>query len=180
MQIRETPIAGLKIIEPTVFRDSRGYFFENFRSSYFSDMDLDVSFVQENESKSNKGVLRGLHLQSPPYGQTKLIRVVSGAILDVAVDMRKASPSFGQHFSLELNEENKISFFVPEGFAHGFYCLEDNTIVQYKCSSYYHKASEVGILWSDPHINVIWPSGDRIVSEKDEILPNFKSFNSPY
>ena len=107
MQIRETPIAGLKIIEPTVFRDSRGYFFENFRSSYFSDMDLDVSFVQENESKSNKGVLRGLHLQSPPYGQTKLIRVVSGAILDVAVDMRKASPSFGQHFSLELNEENK-------------------------------------------------------------------------
>lgn len=180
MKIRKTKIDGLILFEPTVFEDERGYFFENFRQEFLEESGVDLNFVQENESMSNMGSLRGLHLQAPPYAQDKLIRVVRGAILDVAVDVRKQSPTYGSHIALELNEKNKHSFLVPKGFAHGFYCLEDNTIVQYKCSAYYNKASEIGIIWNDPDIGINWPQGDHILSEKDIILPSFGEFKSPF
>ena len=180
MTISSTPLDGLLIIEPKVFEDRRGYFFESFRLSALREFGVDLSFVQDNESSSNANVIRGLHLQSPPYGQAKLVRVVRGAIYDVAVDVRKESPTYGQYFGIELNEKNRTSFFIPEGFAHGFSCLADNTIVQYKCSNYYNKASECGLIWNDPDLNIDWKVSNPIISEKDEILSRFKDFNSPY
>lgn len=180
MTISSTPLDGLLIIEPSVFADERGYFFESFRLSALRENGVNENFVQDNESCSNANVIRGLHLQSPPYGQAKLVRVVRGAIYDVAVDVRKESPTYGHFFGIELNEKNKTSFFIPEGFAHGFSCLADNTIVQYKCSNYYNKASECGLIWNDPALNIDWKVSNPIISEKDEILPFLKDFNSPY
>ena len=180
MTIQTTPLDGLLIIEPKVFADDRGYFFESFRLSIFEEQGHDLRFVQDNESKSNANVIRGLHLQAPPFGQSKLLRVVRGAIYDVAVDIRKNSPTYGQYFGIELNEENKINFFIPEGFAHGFSCLEDNTIVQYKCTNYYHKASEMGLKWDDPTLEIDWKVSNPIISEKDQILPTLSDFVSPY
>jgi dTDP-4-dehydrorhamnose 3,5-epimerase len=180
LTIIKTFIDGLIIFEPTVFEDSRGYFFENYRRQYFRDAGFEIDFVQENESMSQKGSMRGLHLQAPPFAQDKLIRVVRGAVLDVAVDIRKASPTFGQHFAIELNEKNKLSFLVPKGFAHGFYCLEDDTIVNYKCSDYYNRDSEMGLFWGDPALAIKWPDGERIVSEKDKVQPSMANFDSPF
>ena len=180
MTISKTPIEGLLVMTPTVFKDARGYFFENFRASWLEEHGVTANFVQDNESKSDKNVLRGLHLQAPPYGQAKLLRVVNGAIFDVAIDLRKNSPTYGQYFGLELNEENKTMLYIPEGFAHGFCCLKDDTIVQYKCSNYYNKASEIGVIWNDPGINIKWPTNDPLISEKDLILPTLDDFNSPF
>jgi dTDP-4-dehydrorhamnose 3,5-epimerase len=180
MTISNTPLDGLLIIEPNVFEDERGYFFESFRLSALRKFGVSLNFVQENESSSNSNVIRGLHMQSPPYGQAKLVRVVRGAIYDVAVDVRKMSPTYGQYFGIELNEKNKTSFFIPEGFAHGFSCLANNTIVQYKCSNYYNKESECGLIWNDPALKIDWKVSNPIISDKDEILPPFNDFTSPY
>lgn len=167
-------------MEPNVLHDERGYFFESLRLSMLEELGFDQSFVQENESMSHKGTLRGLHFQAPPFAQGKLIRVVSGSILDLAVDLRPSSQTYGQSFSIELSGKNKTSFYIPPGFAHGFYCFEDNTIVQYKCTDYYNRDSEMGILWNDPHLAIEWPEGDKIISEKDKTLPLFQDFQSPF
>lgn len=180
MTICETPIDGLLILNPAIFGDKRGYFFENFRMSWFIERGIDVRFVQDNESSSNKNVVRGLHLQAPPFAQDKLIRVVRGAIYDVAVDVRKNSSTYGQYFGLELNEENKTMLYIPKGFAHGFSCLEDNTIVQYKCSQYYHPESEMGLMWNDPLIGIDWRVDNPIISDKDNKHPNLNLFKSPF
>lgn len=179
MEIHKPQLDGLILFKPQVFRDERGYFFENFRKSNFESA-VDIDFVQENESMSNAGIVRGLHLQAPPYAQAKLVRVIKGAILDVVVDVRKKSPTFGQHFSIELNETNKWSFFIPAGFAHGFFCLEDQTIVQYKCSEYYHPESEMGFKLNDPLVGIDWPNQQAVESKKDKALPSFQDFKSPF
>jgi len=180
MTITETPIDGLLIFSPIVIKDNRGYFFENFRSSWLEERGIKARFVQDNESKSDKNVLRGLHLQAPPYAQAKLLRVVRGSIYDVAVDLRKNSLTFGQYYGIELNEKNKTMLYIPEGFGHGFCCLEDQSIVQYKCSNYYNKASEIGVAWNDPEIQIEWPTKSPLISEKDEVLPNLSDFISPF
>jgi len=180
MTINETPIEGLLVMTPTIFKDERGYFFENFRMSWLEERGILTRFVQDNESKSDKNVLRGLHMQAPPHGQAKLLRVVNGSIWDVAVDLRKDSPTYGRYFGLELNEENKTMLYIPEGFAHGFCCLQDHTIVQYKCSNYYNKASEMGVIWNDPTININWPTSNPIISAKDIVLPTLNDFDSPF
>jgi dTDP-4-dehydrorhamnose 3,5-epimerase len=180
MTINETPIEGLLVMTPTIFKDKRGYFFENFRMSWLEERGIFTRFVQDNESKSDKNVLRGLHMQAPPHGQAKLLRVVNGSIWDVAVDLRKDSPTYGRYFGLELNEENKTMLYIPEGFAHGFCCLQDHTIVQYKCSNYYNKASEMGVIWNDPTININWPISNPIISAKDIVLPTLNDFDSPF
>jgi len=180
MTINETPIEGLLVMTPTIFKDKRGYFFEKFRMSWLEERGIFTRFVQDNESKSDKNVLRGLHMQAPPHGQAKLLRVVNGSIWDVAVDLRKDSPTYGRYFGLELNEENKTMLYIPEGFAHGFCCLQDHTIVQYKCSNYYNKASEMGVIWNDPTININWPTSNPIISAKDIVLPTLNDFDSPF
>jgi dTDP-4-dehydrorhamnose 3,5-epimerase len=181
MIFKKGEIEGLWIIEPTLFGDGRGYFFESFREDIFTDKTgVDVNFVQDNESLSRKGILRGLHLQKPPFGQSKLVRVIQGSVIDVAVDVRKKSPTYGHYQMIELSAENKRQFFVPEGFAHGFLTLEDNTIFQYKCSNYYNPKLETGILWDDVDLNIAWPATEVVISEKDKHLSNFKSFQSPY
>jgi len=180
MTVTETPLKDLLIIKPTLFEDERGYFFESFRLSILEERGIHVRFVQDNESKSNRGVVRGLHLQAPPHGQDKLLRVVKGSIFDVAVDVRKDSPTYGQSYGVELNEDNKAMLYVPQGFAHGFYCQEDNTIVQYKCSNYYHKESELGLFWNDEQLGIKWPQGPKIVSEKDQVHPTLADFKSPF
>ncbi|MCS6819659.1 MAG: dTDP-4-dehydrorhamnose 3,5-epimerase [Chitinophagales bacterium] len=175
MPFRETGFPGLKIFEPRVFVDSRGYFFESFNYKVFLDEGIDVTFVQDNESCSNAGVVRGLHYQHAPFAQAKLVRVVAGRVRDVVLDLRRGSPTFGKVFSIELSSENKLQLFIPRGFAHGFAVLEDNTIFQYKCDHYYHKESEGGIYCFDPRLNIDWgvdPS-KAIVSDKDKQLPLF-------
>lgn len=176
MNIVKTEIKGVVIIEPKVFVDDRGYFFESFSQQKFSSEVDEVKFVQDNESKSMYGVLRGLHFQKPPFAQAKLVRVVKGCILDVAVDIRKDSPTFGKYMSIELSEENKLQLFIPQGFAHGFVVLTNDTIVQYKCDEYYHPESEGAIVWNDPHINIDWklPLSDIILSDKDRNSPLLK------
>lgn len=177
MTIKETKLEGCYIIQPNIFKDKRGYFIESFNQKTFNSLlNLDVNFVQDNESKSSKGVLRGLHYQLGEYAQAKLVRVVKGAVLDVAVDVREGSKTFGEYISIELTEENKTQLFVPRGFAHGFIVLEDETIFSYKCDNYYHKASEAGIIYNDKDLNIDWqlPSTDFILSDKDIILPTLK------
>lgn len=176
MNIVKTEIKGVVIIEPKVFVDDRGYFFESFSQHKFSSGIDEVKFVQDNESKSMYGVLRGLHFQKPPFAQAKLVRVVKGCILDVAVDIRKDSPTFGKYMSIELSEENKLQLFIPQGFAHGFVVLTNDTIVQYKCDEYYHPESEGAIVWNDPQINIDWklPLSDIILSDKDRSSPLLK------
>ena len=178
MKIIQTGIKDLVVIEPTVFQDPRGYFFESYNKEIFFKNGICVEFVQDNQSLSQKGVLRGLHFQNPPFAQDKLVRVITGSVLDVAVDIRKNSPTYGKHFALELTAEKKNMMFVPIGFAHGFAVLEDNTVFSYKCSNVYNKAAEDSILWCDPDLNIQWGIKDPLLSEKDKIAKRFRDFNS--
>ena len=180
MEIIETKINGLFIIQPKVFEDARGYFFESYNESVFKQFGINVNFVQDNQSLSGAGVLRGLHFQAPPFSQGKLVRVITGAVLDVAVDIRKNSPTYGQHVSVELSEENKTMFYIPSGFAHGFLTLRDNTVFSYKCTQVYNKASEGCVLWNDLDLNIQWNVTNPILSEKDIQGTPFTSFVSPF
>ena len=169
MKIIETSIAEVVIIEPHLFKDKRGYFFESFSQREFETKVRTVNFVQDNESKSSYGVLRGLHFQKPPYAQSKLVRVIKGAVLDVAVDIRKGSPTFGRFISVELAEENHWQLFIPRGFAHGFSVLTDEVIFQYKCDNFYFPQSEAALAWNDPDIAIDWgiPMDKILLSDKD-------------
>src|SRR5690554_1448735 len=169
------------IVEPAVFGDERGYFFESFNEATWKAAINDVpNFVQDNESMSHKNVLRGLHFQKPPYAQGKLIRVVQGSVLDVAVDLRKDSKTYGKIYKVELSAENKKQLYVPEGFAHGFLTLEDNTIFSYKCTNFYNKESEGGLMWNDESLKIDWEIKDPILSEKDKYYESFINFVSPF
>ena len=169
MEIIKTEIEGVVIIEPRIFKDARGYFFESFSEREFSEKVADVHFVQDNESRSCYGVIRGLHFQKPPYTQAKLLRVVRGAVLDVAVDLRKGSPTFGKYVAVELTEENHRQLYIPRGFAHGFSVLSEDVVLQYKCDNYYAPQSEGAIAWDDPELGIDWriPKEKAILSEKD-------------
>ena len=169
MEVIKTNIEGVVIIEPRIFRDERGYFFESFSQREFQEKVCNTVFVQDNESKSSYGVLRGLHFQKPPYAQSKLVRVIKGAVLDVAVDIRKGSPTFGQYVAVELTEDNHRQFFIPRGFAHGFSVLTDEVIFQYKCDNFYAPQSEGALAWDDPDLGIDWrlPAEKVILSEKD-------------
>ena len=182
MNVIETKIPGVVIIEPRLFPDARGYFFESFSKREFEEKVGKIDFVQDNESKSSYGVLRGLHFQKPPYAQSKLVRVVKGAVLDVAVDIRKGSPTYGQHVAVELTEDNHRQFFIPRGFAHGFAVLTDEVIFQYKCDNFYAPASEGAIAWDDPDLGIDWrvPAEKVILSEKDKKHPRLKEIDSPF
>lgn len=180
MNIISTPISGLLVIEPKVFKDHRGYFYESYNATAFKEAGIDAVFVQDNQSLSQKGILRGLHFQAPPHAQGKLVRVIKGAVLDVVVDIRKTSPTYGQHYSIELTEENFKMFWIPEGFAHGFLTLKDDTIFSYKCTDVYNKASEGGLLWNDPDLNINWGITNPVLSEKDTQNPVLKDFKSPF
>ncbi len=178
MTITETKLKDCFIIEPKVFKDKRGYFFETFNQETFKKASgLNIRFVQDNESYSTRGVLRGLHYQRGNFAQAKLVRVVKGKVLDAAVDIRKESPTFGQYVSIELSEDNKKQLFVPRGFAHGFVVLSETAIFSYKCDNYYNKASESGIIYNDPSLNIDWhlPKKSLIVSEKDVVLPTLEN-----
>ncbi len=171
---------GPLVIQPKVFADSRGYFFESYSNNLLEHLGLSIDFVQDNQSLSQKGTVRGLHFQANPYAQGKLVRVVQGSVLDVAVDIRKGSPTYGRHFDILLSGENKTMFWVPPGFAHGFSVLENNTIFLYKCTNLYHKASEGGLLWNDPELNINWGVNNAVVSDKDQLLPTLANFDSPF
>lgn len=168
MKIIKTPIPDLLVIEPNVFNDQRGYFFESYNQERYFNNEMNMLFVQDNESKSGKDVLRGLHFQKPPFAQGKLVRVIQGKVLDVAVDIRKGSPTYGHYHAVELDSVSKKMFYIPEGFAHGFLTLEDDTIFSYKCTNYYNKESEGSILWSDETIGVKWDVENPILSDKDK------------
>lgn len=180
MELVDTGIKDLWVIKPRVFQDERGYFFESYNKGVFKSVGLDMEFVQDNQSLSHKGVLRGLHFQAPPHAQGKLVRVITGAVLDVAVDIRKSSPTYGKHFTVELTEENKTMFYVPEGFAHGFVTLRDHTIFSYKCTNLYNKPSEGCIKWNDTSLNIDWIEKQPLLSEKDLFGIDFASFQSPF
>ncbi len=176
MNITPTKLEGCFVIEPTVFEDERGYFFESFNAKVFQKQTGEnISFVQDNQSKSTYGVLRGLHFQKGEYAQAKLVRVLSGEVLDIAVDLRESSPTYGQHEAIVLSGGNKKQFFVPRGFAHGFVVLSDSAEFFYKCDNYYNKESEGGILYNDPTLNIDWkiPESEVKISEKDKVLPSF-------
>ena len=174
----KSKIDGLVIIEPSVFGDDRGFFMETYNQKVFAENGIDVVFVQDNHSQSTKGVLRGLHFQKPPFSQDKLIRCTRGEVLDVAVDLRKNSPTFGQYEAVILSEENKKQFFIPQGFAHGFLVLSDIADFQYKCSNFYNKESEGGVIWNDPRINIDWPKMDYLLSEKDKLWPTLSEIKN--
>lgn len=176
MKIIKTDIDGIVIIEPRVFSDSRGYFFESFNQKEFEEKICKTTFVQDNESKSSYGVLRGLHFQKPPFAQSKLVRVVKGAVLDVAVDIRAGSPTFGQHVSVELTGDNHRQLFIPRGFAHGFSVLSEEVIFQYKCDNLYAPQYEGAIAWDDPDLGIDWriPKDMVLLSEKDKTHPRLK------
>lgn len=176
MNYIKTEIEGVFIIEPRIFGDNRGYFFESFVQSEFEEKVCKTTFVQDNESKSSYGVLRGLHFQKPPYTQSKLIRVVKGRVWDIAVDIRRSSPTFGKHIGIELSEDNHRQLFIPKGFAHGFVVLSEEAVFQYKCDNYYAPQSEGAIIWNDPELGIDWkiPAEDIILSEKDKKHPLFK------
>ena len=182
MNIEHTPIQDLVIITPTVFEDERGYFMESYNKTKLKDLGINIEFVQDNQSFSKKGTLRGLHYQNPPFAQTKLVRVLEGEIIDVAVDLRKDSPTYGQSFAIQLTAENKKQLLVPQGFAHGFSVISETAVVMYKCDQYYDKASEGGIRFDDATLNIDWGMDlkDAIVSEKDLILPDFANCNSQF
>ncbi len=183
MNIVDTEIEGLKIIEPRIFGDARGYFFESFSERDFAEQTgMSVRFVQDNESKSKYGVVRGLHFQKPPYAQAKLVRVVYGKVLDVAVDIRRDSKTYGHHVAVELSGENHRQLFLPKGMAHGFAVLSDEVIFQYKCDEYYHPETEGAIAWNDATLAIDWkvPSSKVLLSEKDSHHPLFNDFISPF
>jgi dTDP-4-dehydrorhamnose 3,5-epimerase len=180
MERIETGIDGLTLLRPRLFQDDRGYFMESFNRSVFEDLGLPIHFVQDNESQSEKGVLRGLHFQRPPYAQAKLVRVIRGSALDVVVDLRKSSSTFGQHRTFVLDDSTKDLLFIPEGFAHGFLALQTPTLFSYKCSRFYCKESEDALRWNDPQLNVQWGLNNPILSEKDKVASFFKDFVSPF
>jgi dTDP-4-dehydrorhamnose 3,5-epimerase len=182
MEIIETSIIGLVIIEPRIFKDPRGYFFESFSQREFDEKVGKITFVQDNESMSSYGVMRGLHFQRPPFTQSKLVRCVKGAVLDVAVDIRKGSPTYGQHVAVELTEDNHRQFFIPKGFAHGFAVLSETAVFQYKCDEFYHPEVDGGISILDTSLGIDWriPSIEAILSDKDKKHPLLKNFNSPF
>lgn len=180
MKIKETPLKDCYIIEPTVFEDERGYFYEKFNEKKFEELTgLNGHFVQDNVSKSSYGVLRGLHLQKGAFAQAKLVSCLEGSVWDVALDLREESPSFGRWFGIELSTENKLQFYVPRGFAHGFAVLSDEAVFAYKCDNFYNKESEGGILWNDSDLNIDWklPAEAVILSEKDKVQALFKDKN---
>lgn len=176
MEVIKTDIEGVVIIEPRIFRDDRGYFYESFSQREFEEKVCRTTFVQDNQSKSSYGVLRGLHFQKPPYCQSKLVRCIKGAVLDVAVDLRKGSPTFGKHVAVELTEENHRQLFVPRGFAHGFAVLSEEAVFQYKCDNFYNKESEGAIAWDDPELAIDWriPADKALLSEKDKLNKGIK------
>lgn len=180
MTIVETGLTGLLHLVPKVFEDERGFFMEAYNKSVFEKLGIHATFVQDNLSKSGKNVLRGLHFQNPPHEQGKLVSVICGAVLDVAVDIRKNSPTYGKSYSAELSEKNKHLLWIPPGFAHGFLTLADNTIFSYKCTGLYNKESEDGILWSDPDLNINWGINNPILSEKDQKAQRFSTFHSKF
>ena len=183
MNVIKTNIQGVLIIEPKVFGDSRGYFFESFNAREFKEKTgLDVTFVQDNESRSDYGALRGLHFQRPPYAQSKLVRCVQGAVLDVAVDIRSSSPTYGQHIAVELTEDNHRQFFIPKGFAHGFAVLSETAVFQYKCDEFYHPEADGGISILDGSLGIDWkiPTDKVLLSDKDTKHPLFKDFETPF
>lgn len=180
MTITETRIRGLYVIEPRVYEDDRGYFFESFNQRHFRNSGLDLDFVQDNQSMSKKDVVRGLHFQNPPAAQGKLIQVIKGSVLDVAVDIRKGSPTYGEYFSLKLSEANKKMMFLSEGFAHGFLTLEDETVFSYKCTDFYNQKLESGIKWDDPDLNIDWGVENPTITEKDKNAQLFADFNSQF
>lgn len=182
MNVIKTVIDGVVVIEPKIFKDSRGYFFESFSQWEFEEKVRRINFVQDNESMSNYGVMRGLHFQQPPFAQSKLVRCVRGAVLDVAVDIRKGSPTYGQHIAVELTENNHRQFFIPRGFAHGFSVLSDIAIFQYKCDNFYAPQADDGINIKDVSFNIDWqvPTDKAVLSEKDTLHTYFKDFDSPF
>lgn len=182
MKFLETTIEGLSILEPCLFSDDRGYFFEAYNQRVFNEQFGEVVFVQDNESKSSRYVVRGLHFQKPPFAQAKLVRVIKGAILDVAVDIRVGSPTYGEYVAVELSEENKRQFYIPSGFAHGFSVLSEEAIVQYKCDNFYNPSSEGALLWNDSSLDIDWriPHDRAIISAKDVENPSFEAFKSPF
>ncbi len=182
MEIIKTTIEGIVIIEPRVFKDERGYFFESFSQREFDEKVKTITFVQDNESMSSYGVMRGLHFQRPPYTQSKLVRCIRGAVQDVAVDIRKGSPTYGEHVSVELTEENHRQFFIPKGFAHGFSVLSETAVFQYKCDEFYHPEADGGISIIDDSLNIDWkiPADKVILSEKDTKHDLLKYFDSPF
>ncbi len=182
MEVIKTAIEGVVIIEPRIFKDARGYFFESFSQREFDEKVRPVKFVQDNESMSTRGVMRGLHFQRPPFTQSKLVRCVKGRVLDVAVDIRKGSPTYGQHVAVELSEDNHRQFFVPRGFAHGFAVLSDEAIFQYKCDNYYAPQADGGISIADSSLGIDWliDAGEALLSEKDTRHPLLADFDSPF
>lgn len=183
MEVIKTNIEGVFIIEPKVFGDSRGYFFESFNAREFKEKTgLEINFVQDNESRSHYGVLRGLHFQRPPYAQSKLVRCVQGAVLDVAVDIRSSRPTYGQHIAVELTEDNHRQFFIPKGFAHGFAVLSETAVFQYKCDEFYHPEADGGISILDDSLGIDWkiPTDKVLLSDKDTKHPLFKDFETPF
>ena len=182
MKFTKTSIEGLVIIDPTVFGDNRGYFLESYNEKEFKEVIGNVSFVQDNESKSSKGVLRGLHFQKPPFAQAKLVRCIEGKVLDVVVDIRKNSKTYGQYFTTELSGENKKQVFIPRGFAHGFLVLSESAIFAYKVDNTYAPEHDAGIRWNDPIVNIQWglSESEVLVSKKDAQLPFFTEFDSPF
>ncbi|MFG6426157.1 dTDP-4-dehydrorhamnose 3,5-epimerase [Lepagella muris] len=182
MKVTKTDIEGVLIIEPRLFNDARGYFFESYNRKNYEEAGITADFVQDNESCSTRGVMRGLHFQRPPYAQAKLVRCVKGKVLDVAVDIRKGSPTYGQHVAVELSEENHRQFFIPRGFAHGFAVLSDTAVFQYKCDNYYHPEADGGISIQDDTLGIDWQIDptEALLSEKDTKHPLLKDFDSPF
>ncbi len=181
MRIEKTPLDGCLIIHNTIYKDSRGYFFESFnRKEFFELTGIDADFVQDNQSSSVRGVLRGLHFQTGEFAQAKLVRVIEGIVLDVAVDIRKRSPTYGKHFAIELSGTSFTQFYIPRGFAHGFVVLSEKAVLFYKCDNYYHKAAENGVAYNDPDLSIDWllPAEELILSEKDKQNPVFKNITT--
>lgn len=181
MQIEKTEFPGLFVIRPRVFEDHRGFFMETFNDREFRNAGLEIGFVQDNHVRSEeKGVLRGLHFQAPPSAQSKLVRVSSGAVMDVVVDIRKGSPTYGRNFSIELSSANKVQLFIPKGFAHAYVTLAPGTEFQYKVDAFYDPERDAGIRWDDPALGIEWPVSDPVLSDKDKNLQGFENFDSPF
>lgn len=180
MEIILTPFEGLKVIQPKVWGDVRGHFFESYSEAAFKAAGLPTDFVQDNQSLSAGGILRGLHFQAPPFAQGKLVRVIMGAVLDVVVDIRKGSATYGEHFKIELSADNNKMLWVPPGFAHGFLTLQDDTIFVYKVTGLYNKESEGGLLWNDPQLGIDWGVADPLLSDKDKVQPSWADFVTPF
>ena len=182
MPVFKTGISGLVIYEPKIFDDNRGYFFESYNEKVFKEQGIDMRFVQDNQARSTYGIIRGLHYQLDPFAQTKLVRVLSGRIIDVAVDLRRNSPTYGEHFTIELSAENKKQLLIPKGFAHGYSVISETAEVLYKCDAFYNKESEGGIVWNDSELNIDWqiPAGKAIVSEKDANQPLFENCRNTF